>query len=220
MAKEKAQEQSRESYPIGTMHNVTVRMNGVTPLMQNRVRGLSRDDSSGGLGQSKKKENPTAEQEADSATYRDDDGDCYHPGDAFRSAVIDAVTGTKIGSGKTAKSAPDIFRTSFFVLTERPKLIDPKTQKPLKKYRIDLRPVVNPNTSGAILRARPAWDSWACDVEFEYDPNMLNTDTILQSLNLAGARVGVGELRPLPKKKNKNRGNGGRFGKFKAEIVK
>jgi len=201
----------------GEMTTLRVRFIGITPLIQHSTRGMDLGWDSGDESVKKTaKKSKTKEAVCEEGTYPIGDGTYYHPGESFRSAAIDAVTGTKIGK----QSAPALLMSSFFVVTERPILIDSKNGKPLTKYGTDERYGRNPSTGGAVLCVRPIWQEWACEVEFEYDAAFIHEKSILQSLALAGVKVGIGILRPMPSKKNKNRGKGGRYGKFRVEIVK
>jgi hypothetical protein len=122
------------------------------------------------------------------------------------------------GSKGRAPAARDAFARSMFVIREEAVLIDPKTNKPLKEYKIDSRTGRNQNNGALILINRARWDAWATELAFEYDPSELNPKLIGQALSLAGVRIGVGALRPTPPKIKGKRGNGGRYGKFAATL--
>jgi hypothetical protein len=208
-----------EEYEIGDMVVVKYRIVGVTPLLQKNGASMPAEaPAADGLQKHDRPLLSGAEQAAAGA-YRMEDGRFWHPAEAFRSAAIDAVVGTKIKIGRRNAGAPDVFGSGLFTLHDQAFLIHPETGKPLTEYVVDTRSVVNPSTGGRILCSRPRWDQWAVEVEFEYNPLTLNVRLITQGLNLAGALVGVGELRPMPKRKNPKRGKGGRFGKFKAEVM-
>src|SRR3990167_7612846 len=172
---------------------------------------------------------PTDEELCELATYPAPGGKFYHPASAFRSAAIDVAENTGasypvVGASKRVRMqrVDDVLRSAFFNLEEEAILVNPKTGVPLTEYRHDKRIARNQNAGGAAVEAnRPIWDEWACEVDFEYDPDIINEQLILYALNMAGARGGVGTLRPLgPKVKGKRSGKGGRFGKFRAEIVR
>lgn len=206
---------------FGEMRKVRLRFTGVTPLIQHNAKGMRTEESVKGMNK-KVKEHLTGAAEAETGLYRTVDGKFYHPAEAFRDAIIESGVGSKIGK----KSASDTLMSGLFVLHDEAILLDPKTGKPFQDdkenppWAVDTRTVVNPNTGGRIERSRPIWNHWSCEVEFEYDPFILGPEIILQAAQLAGMRIGVGQLRPCPKKKDRKRGRGGRYGKFKAEIVK
>lgn len=213
---------SPDQWQVGDMVKLRLRFTGFTPLLQHNAKGMSvEDQKKGGLDKTEKV-HLTGEAEARTGLYVTTDGKrYYHPAEAFRDAIIEAVVGTKIGK----KSAPDLFMSGLLTTHDEAILVNPDTGKPYDvgeknpPWKVDTRTVVVPSTGGRVPRSRPIWDKWACEVEFERDPFTLKPEIVLQAANIAGARVGVGQLRPKPKK-GKNRGRGGRFGKFRAEIVK
>ncbi len=82
--------------------------------------------------------------------------------------------------------------------------------KPLTKYAIDRRSVVNPANKARVLRCRPVWNEWSTKLALEIDAAIFTEQQLLQSQQLAGRIIGVGDYRPE---------KGGGFGRFTAAIA-
>jgi len=65
--------------------------------------------------------------------------------------------------------------------------------------------------TATLLRTRPIFYDWSCEATINYDPNVINRESILQAASDAGRLVGFCEWRPE---------KGGGFGRFNVEIVK
>lgn len=61
-----------------------------------------------------------------------------------------------------------------------------------------------------VLRTRPRYQDWAATLTFAVDAKYLDPEKLLEFAQLAGRRVGLGEMRPA---------KGGFFGRFRAELV-
>jgi hypothetical protein len=57
-----------------------------------------------------------------------------------------------------------------------------------------------------VVRARPIFRNWSCEVEVVFDPSRIDPDTLLQIAKTAGLYKGLGTWRP-------------RYGRFNAEVV-
>lgn len=180
---------------------------GVSPLLMHSPRGMMPVEG----GVKKKKEIPSPKEEAELGAYRNDkEGLCF-PQAAFRSSLIKAMTVTQAKVGKDRLSG--VMKGSIFVIDEMTDIVDPKTKKPIKDYVIDIRRAVLPSGAG-VMRARPRIMSWGCEISYEYDPDMVKPDWIVDGLNTAGKRVGVGDYRPLCPK-----GIGGPFGRYTVKLI-
>jgi hypothetical protein len=184
------------------------RIVGLSPLLQHAPNGMNARSER--LG---RKDIPSPEQEAAAGAYRLPDGQMGHPACAFRSAMLEACKGRRIGkwSAKTIMQGA-VFNVPDQVLLP---LEHPDTGKPLTEYEVDVRRVVV--QGNGIMRARPRLDKWAGFVTLEIDPNFITPDRmemLTELLNIGGRTVGVGELRPKPPK-----GIGGPYGRFEAELV-
>jgi hypothetical protein len=159
---------------------------GTSPLLQHSPAGMKVD--SGGL-KTKKKYIP--EEEAAAGVYRNPKGEIVIPSIAFRSAILAAAKNRKIGK----LSARSVIAGSVFPIEEYCPLVHPKTGKQVTKYTVhSCRAVVQ---RSGVIRSRPKFDDWACDLAVEVDTEMLpNVEIVLELLNLAGKIIGVGDWRP------------------------
>ena len=189
------------------METIRFKVTGTSPYLMHSARLMSQEDESGGLGVRRV---PPPAEEARGGLYVTDGGVLYAPAAAFKSALVEAMRGRRIGKRSgTVVMGSNCFET----LTECP-LADPATGEPLHQYRIDIRRVVI-RGRGGVRRARPRIDAWVCEVEFEYDPDFLTPRVLLEAMRLAGTQVGIGDYRPRPG----GTGKGGPMGRFVAAVV-
>lgn len=173
---------------------------GESPLLMHSTKGMSSDRGGGAKVSTKKV--PDAKTEAEAGAYRDGDGVLFVPCIFFRQAAISAGKGRKIGS----VFATTLLKGALIDPDRRAALVDPRTGETLTDYAIDERAVVV--GKARVMRARPRLDSWSCDVVLDYDEDVIKPDVIMEILNMAGTRVGVGDFRVE---------KGGWFGRFRVE---
>lgn len=182
---------------------------GVSPLLQNNPAGTMKGGADAG-GMSAGKKTYDDNEEADIRVYRTAEGQPMHPTAAFRSGMLEAAKGRKIG--KTA--ARTVVAGSVFPAETEALLVDAKG-KPLSKYTIHkCRVVVG---KSGVLRCRPQWSPWQIILPLEIDRDFIpKLDLITDILNIAGRIVGVGDNRPDT---SKGKSGVGTFGRYKAELV-
>ena len=191
------------------MSEVTFRFTGLSPLMQSNPAGM--------LAAATRKPSKTSsveapELEAAKRVYRNALGELYHPAEAFRSALIDAASGYKVG--KTYIKT--LIMGGVFIATETAPLLDPASGEPIMDYIVDCRRCVV--QSQGIVRARPRIERWMTTVAFDVDEGVFTDSRVLLTyFEIAGRTVGVGEYRPKPPKFSS--GKGGPFGRFTAELM-
>jgi hypothetical protein len=168
------------------MEVFTYEVKGVSPLLQHNPAAMG----SGPKGLAAKKVYDTTK-EADAGAYRNGDGQYIIPTIAFRSAILSASKGRKIG--KVAARA--VLAGCVFPIEESCLLLDAAKMKPFKAHEVHTcRAVVN---KAGIIRARPMFRDWACKLALEIDTEMLpEVDIITQLLNIAGKIIGVMDWRP------------------------
>lgn len=178
------------------MNVVRYRVTGTHPLLMHSPKGMG--GAAAGLGQ---KRIPSPADEAEAATYRLPDGQLYLPAIAFRSAILNASKGRRIGRF----AAKGVLSSSLFVTDEHVPLTDAKGE-PLSGFEIDVRRCVVQRQG--VMRARPKIDEWCGELALEFDPDFLKVDWITEIFALAGRTVGVGDYRPE---------RSGPFGRFTVE---
>lgn len=182
------------------MQIITYRITGVSPLLQHNPAGMKKS----GDGMSAAKKVYIAEEEAEAGVYRNERKEIVVPTIAFRSAILEASKGRKIG--KVAARA--VMSGSVFPVEQSCIVLDQKKFKPITEYKIHTcRAVVN---KAGILRCRPMIENWCCDLALEVDTEMLpNVDIVAQLLNIAGKIIGIMDWRPQKL---------GTFGRFTAAV--
>ena len=182
---------------------VSFRITGVSPLLHHNPDGMVAPPVEEEVTKKKAKRDST-EEEARKHAYIDENGLFYLKSRAFRNAIIDACAGARIGK----LAATTAMRGSIFTTVQRVTLLDPDTDKPLKKYVVDTqRAVVN---DCGILRSRPRFDRWACNLDLEMIAGKVTSEILLEMLNVAGHAIGVGDFRIQ---------KGGEYGRFVATLL-
>jgi hypothetical protein len=180
------------------MKTVTFTIRGLSPLLMNSASAFTHADEGG----PKTRKIPTPEEEAQSGLYMVGEGLGFIAS-AFRKAIVVAAKGRRVGR----MGLPGIVQSAVFETVEHVTLVDPDTGKQLTEYEIDIRGA-RPPGQGMVRRARPLIPKWQCDIDFEYDEELVTPEIIGDLLKAAGMRVGVGNFRPE---------KAGRFGRF--EVV-
>jgi hypothetical protein len=193
-----------------SLERFTFAVTGESPILMNNPAGMKKPGDEPGA---KIKKIPTPEEEARSLVYRDEDGQIFGPAMGFKSAIMSAAKGRKFGK----VSAPAVIRGNVFcpLDVERVILKHAKTGKPLtdKDYIIDSRRAVL--TSGmkkvGVVRSRPRFASWACDVVLEIETDALEPKAVEDLFKIAGRTIGYLDFRPE---------KGGSFGRFTVSLKK
>jgi hypothetical protein len=179
------------------METIVFEIIGTSALLQNNPASMQ-----GGGGAAKGlnvKRIPDPAAEAAAKVYLDGKGVVYIPAIAFRSALLGACTGKRIGK-MGAKSC--VSAGVFNAETACP-LFDPETRKPIKEYAVHTtRAVVQ---GQAVMRSRPMVEKWATRVAFEVDTDFVTAAQVRELMGLAGRSQGVGDWRPAKR---------GPFGRF------
>lgn len=183
---------------------VEVEITGTTALLQHRFGESAEVNGDNGSGTRKalvQKRIPRDEAEA--VAYRLPSGELYMPGAAISRMLREAGGGHKMRGSR--KSLKYIVPAAIMVTDEFLPLIHPETNKPLKDFEVDSRPVTIPATKGRIMRHRPRLDKWRARFKLVVHDDVLAVDTIHTLMTEGGARIGVGDYRPE---------KGGPFGVF------
>lgn len=144
----------------------------------------------------------TPEEQAEISAYRDPETKAlYIPAVAVQRALISGAAFSKgKGRGSLQRSA-----AACLIISPERIPIKNKSNETIKRYSIDVRPVVVPATKGRVLRYRPRIDEWLAEFAIEYDPMLLTEVQLRRIVDDTGARVGLLDFRPERK---------GMFGRF------
>lgn len=172
-----------------------VKIEGVTPLLQNRFAGGEPDTSV------KKKAQTSKENEVEDTLYKTPKGEVYQPSECIRQAVIEAGKAFKKGKSNLSKTFG-----AFVMIT--PEAILHEDQK----WKTDRRAVVIPSTRGKVMRNRARFDKWALKFNVTIlDSDEIDKKTLHDALDYAGHYIGIGDYRPQKK---------GMFGRFIVASIK
>lgn len=188
------------------MKTVTVKIDGVSPILINRFK--ENDEQPKPVKKHGKRDYGTPRQQAEQTAYRDgEDGKLWVPWSWISGAIATVASDYKIaGSRKSVKSV------SGGAITLTDEKIYFAEGYELKDIEIDSRPCVVQRAR--IMRHRARLESWSLEFSVEIDDTILGLDEVQAILSDAGRRSGLGDYRVA---------KGGPFGKFmvtKWEVLK
>lgn len=191
------------------MKTVKVKLKGVTPLLQHR---FTEDELFGLLGakSSKKKDKgeETPRQIAEKYAYKSDDGTFYIPTEYISGALTYVATEYKQKNSQR-KSLKQIIKGVVSPSNISAQLFsDEEMASPIKDFEVDVRKATN-HQKGAVAVCRPRFDKWFTEIELQIDDDIVAAETVLEMLQDAGKRSGIGSFRVS---------KGGIFGKF--QVIK
>lgn len=172
------------------MRNVTVKVQGIQPLLIHRFTEQSQAKKS-------TRKMLIAEEEprdvAKRAANIAPDGTFYISAFAIVGALGAAGSNHKMtGSRKTVRHlVPSAVRIANPTIT-----IDNGDGRPAKDFEVDSRPVTIPSTKGRIMRHRPRFDNWSLTFDLQIDETLLPVEFVHTLLNEAGLAIGIGDFRP------------------------
>lgn len=188
---------------MGQSKQITVELEGVTPLLCNKFTDKAQMQATSGNSISTVGDRGTPMEIAESKLYLDLDGDVCIPQPNIFSAIIEAGKYFKAGKSKvtTKKSSlipscVDIDGISFKIIHKEP-------------WTVDTRPVRIPSTGGRILCHRPCFHDWKIKFDLVLDTTVLGVRLLREIVDKCGRAVGLGDYRPDCK---------GPFGKFKVSL--
>lgn len=185
------------------MKRFELKIKGITPLLQHR---MSEDDLFSLLGskteRKRDKEPETPREIAERYVYKNGLSECVVP-TAYISGAFRSVASDYKQKNSTKKSVKAIAGGVFRPEQEFAVLID-ENEVPIKDFEVDIRKATN-HQRGAVAVCRPRFDRWNIKLVITIDTNLVSPDVVLQMLNDAGRRSGIGSFRVS---------RGGYFGQF------
>lgn len=190
------------------MKRFEIELKGVTPLLHHRMTDEELFALLGAKTKKKKdKEDLTPRQIAEKYAYRNGEKYCIPTG-----YIVGALKGVaseykqKNSQRKSIKSiAGGIFRPEV----EFADLMNYENE-PIKDFEVDIRKATN-HQKGAVAVCRPRFDQWKLKTTFVVDTDLVSEEMVLEMLNDAGKRSGIGSFRVS---------KGGYFGQFQVTEFK
>jgi hypothetical protein len=185
------------------MKTFKVKIKGTTPLLHHR---MPEEELFGLLGaktsRKKDKEELTPREIADKYAYKSDSGSYYIPAEYLAGAFTHVASDYK-QKNSTRKSLKTIAKGIFRPNADKFMLQDENGAE-LTSFEVDVRKATN-HQKGAVAVCRPRFDRWEVEASVMIDDNLVHPDTVLEILNDAGKRSGMGSFRVS---------RGGYFGQF------
>lgn len=178
---------------------ITVRIEGTTPLLCNKFTDAAQLSASSGTRTSITGDKGSPLEQAEERLYIGLDDEPMIPQPNLFRCIIDAGKYFKAGKSKVTTQKSSIIPACVEILGVEIPIIhkDP--------WMVDTRAVRIPSTGGRILCHRPCFNDWALEFVVELDTTMVGEKLFREIVDAAGKRIGLGDFRPDCK---------GPFGKF------
>jgi hypothetical protein len=196
---------------------VCLRVRGVSPLLMHNPSGTMKPSGDDAIVRGDQKID-APDIEAAKGLYALPTHQLYVPSDAFREAALTAAGDIRDPIKKTrmmtrrfgASVFPSREGFPLFRAGTDGELDEPLTDDP-KHWEVFTKRVVVKGRQGTagILRGRARVPDWTCDVEFEFDTELIDPNLISVIVNASGKYPGILDFRP---------GKKGAFGRF--EVVR
>lgn len=121
--------------------------------------------------------------------YTDENGVVSIPADNIMATVIGGARKSKLG--KQAEAAVFTIEAYFPLIYQGPS--DLKELYECGKF-CDYRAVKNQRNG--VMRSRPIFRSWKCDIALSFDESILERGQLEQAIKIAGEQIGIGDWRP------------------------
>ena len=185
------------------MKTVEIEITGVTPLLQHRMPEEELFKLLGKKSDRKKdKEDLTPREIAQKYAYMATDGSFYIPSEYICGAFATVASDYK-QKNSIRKSLKSVARGVFRPMQEISTLTD-ESGMALMAFEVDIRKATN-HQKGAVAVCRPRFDRWKTKLKVQIDDTLVSEKTVLEILNDAGKRAGIGSFRVS---------RGGYFGQF------
>lgn len=191
------------------MKLVEIEITGISPLLQHRMPEDALFALLGSKSEKKKdKEVLTPREIAEKHAYKSTDGTYYVPSEYFSGAIASVAAEYK-QKNSTRRSLKGVARGVFRPTDEACYLTDDKGVV-LKTFEVDIRKATN-HQKGAVAVCRPRFERWKTTFKAQIDESIVSRETILEMLQDAGKRAGIGSFRVA---------RGGYFGQFQVTSFK
>jgi hypothetical protein len=164
---------------------IIVEIEGTSPLLMHSCENMMQQSATKNPAK-----NYDPKIEAENVAYRNKSGDLIVPGRCLKACILNAASWYKFGKKSAKQIIAGCTRIEPYEI-----VLTNKKGKALKKYEIDLRPVVVQRSR--IIRSRPRLDEWQLKFDLIYNDDIIGDVKILQSIiEEAGQRIGILDNRP------------------------
>lgn len=177
------------------MKDVTLRLEGVSPLICNRFNdeaALMVLNGSAPAAMARDRGTPR-EQAEKKLYYGADEKTLMIPSPNILRSFYDGGAFHKIGKKQITTKKESLLCSCLFITASEIALCSKEG------WRVDTRAVVIPSTGGRVMVHRPIFDDWALDIELQMDERIINEKLVRQIVDDAGSRIGLGDFRPARK---------------------
>ena len=181
------------------MKEITVKIEGTTPLLCNRFGEDAQASATNGTRPALSGSRGTPHEQAERKLYIGTAGKPVVPGINLFRAIIDGGIFFKAGKSKVTTAKTSLIPACVSI-SEMELRIESKDG-----WIPDSRPVRIPSTGARIICHRPCFNDWSLAFTLSYDEAMIDARLLRQIVDAAGTRIGLGDFRP---------GCKGMFGKF------
>lgn len=184
-----------------TMQTITIRVEGVSPLLMHKFTDEAQLAATAGTRTSSAAiDRGTEWEQARSHLYTADDGETpVIPQPNLASCIMEGGRWHKAGKKQITTAKTSLLPACVFYDAEFYRLEH-------DGWSVDTRPVRIPSTGGRILRYRPIFHRWSFVFDVSLDTRELSERLFRQIVDDAGNKVGLGDFRPACK---------GPYGRFK-----
>lgn len=176
------------------LKKIRVRVQGITPLLMNR---MTQDQVLGLRTKRKaaksKTNDETPREEAARKVYTDSDGRAYIPTENLMSCLIGAGSYIRLDGKRQMSTSKGSIVPGFLALNETHLGLEEQ------QWEVDIRPGRNPNGGEAVCLVRPRFDRWGFTVTLLLDTMQVSETLCRELFDIALSRVGLGDFRPARK---------------------
>lgn len=177
---------------------IEMKIEGVTPLLQNRFTDEAAQKISSGSSSTLQGQRPPPREQAEAKVYVDSRGKPVLPSPNLLACLVAAGQFIKAGRSKVSTTRSSLVPAGISIV---------ETELPITpgKWEVDSRPVVIPATGGRVMAHRPRFDVWSVACTLDVDTELFAERLVRELVDIGGKRVGLGDFRPA------RRGPFGRF---------
>lgn len=174
------------------MKRYEVEIKGVSPLLQHRMTDEELQGLLGTKTQKKKdKEELTPREIAEKYAYKNGPNFCVPT--SYVMGAFKAVASEYKQKNSQRKSLKSIAAGILRPEVEFTDLLDDQNN-PITSFEVDIKKATN-HQKGAVAVCRPRFDRWKLKTSFVIDTDLASPETVLEMLNDAGKRSGIGSFR-------------------------